>query len=66
MKYHKDKGRTWVALVDNDEFIAYNPFVNDHGEEEGDVDYIAETPEQYKNAAYVQVMQHLRKQLLFI
>jgi hypothetical protein len=63
MRYHKKKGRTWVALIDSDEYITYNPFVMDEGEMEGDTETLPETPDMYKNEAYVQMMQHLRKQL---
>jgi hypothetical protein len=63
MSYHKKKGHTWVALIDSDEYITYNPFVMDDGENEGAVEKSPTTPDKYKDEAYVQMMQNMRKQL---
>ena len=63
MHFHKDKGRTWVSLVDNDEFLTFNHYNDDQGEEEGDFEYFDETPLKFKNSTYVKEMQKMRKEL---
>jgi len=58
-KIHKDKGRTWIAVIDPDEYITYNPVSDSDRDPErksdGDVfDLILE------NQSYTEESYHLR------
>jgi len=58
-KYHKERNRTWIALVDPDEYITYNLITPDDPK----VSIIRETPDAFMDSKYVSSMKNVRKNL---
>jgi len=58
-KYHKERNRTWVALIDPDEYITYNLITVDDPR----VHHISETPKTFIDPKYVLSMKNIRKNL---
>lgn len=64
LKYHQSKNRTWVAIIDPDEFITYNIIGdNDPGISQEKFD---EAPVQFNNLTYRKLMKEKRKSLTSI
>lgn len=61
LKYHQAKNRTWVAIIDPDEFITYNIIGdNDPGISQEKFD---EAPVQFNNSTYRMLMKKKRESL---
>jgi hypothetical protein len=58
-KYHKDRNRTWLAVIDPDEFITYNTVaINDPP-----LSFVDKTPHQYTLPTYHRKMMEWRWQI---
>jgi hypothetical protein len=56
-RHHKEKGRTWLAIIDPDEYITFNT-IND---DDPKVDLLEEVPEKFLEEEYIHEMQSIRK-----
>ena len=60
-KYHKKKGRSWLAVIDPDEYITFNT-INDNDPKEEGID----VPEKFLEPQYVEEMNSIRKNLGYV
>jgi hypothetical protein len=58
-KFHKQKGRTWLAIIDPDEYITYNLISGDDPHNEN----LEDIPEKFVEPQYMKEMQRIRKNL---
>jgi len=59
LKYHKERNRSWVALIDPDEYITYNWITEDDPE----IEDIRGTPEMFLDHHYLSAMESIRRNL---
>ncbi len=57
--YHKKKGRTWLAVIDPDEYITYNTINADDPKYE----MLKEIPTKFLEKGYMQQMMNIRKDI---